>query len=321
MEIVSVVVVGAGIAGLACARVLVDAGIDVRVLERTPVVGGRLATRRYDGRPADVGAAYFTVSDPEFDAVVRAWRAAGLAREWTDTLVALENDALANRSREPRPGPMRWAAPGGLRSLAEHLAEGLTVKLQHAVTAVEPGPLVDGVPVDAVVLAMPGPQALDVLDPCLRTARAAVDGQNWVPSFAVTLRYPERAWPDFHGAFVNGHDVLTTVFDDGDRRGDGAPVLVAHTTAAYTATRLGAHDQVIADVEDAVEQVLGLPTRPVTAYAQEWPHARPETPSEAPFHLDEDNVGVCGDAWGPSRVQTAWLSGTALGRALASRLG
>ncbi|MBB5894567.1 NAD(P)/FAD-dependent oxidoreductase [Kutzneria kofuensis] len=312
----SVVVVGAGIAGLACARVMVDAGIDVRVLERTPGVGGRLATRRYDGRPTDIGAAYFTVSDPSFDAVVRRWQDAGLAREWTDTLVAFEDGRSA-----PQPGPMRWAAPGGLRSLAEHLADGLTVKLQHAVTAVEPGPMVDGVPVDAVALAMPGPQALDVLDPCLRAARAAADGQNWSPSFAVTLRYPERAWPDFHGAFVNGHDVLTTICDDGDRRGDGAPVLVAYTTASYTATRLGAHDQVIAEVADAVEEVLGLPARPVTGYAHQWPHARPETPSDAPFHLDEDNVGVCGDAWGPSRVQTAWLSGTALGRALASRLG
>ncbi|REH51833.1 hypothetical protein BCF44_103282 [Kutzneria buriramensis] len=316
MEIVSVVVVGAGIAGLACARVLVDAGVDVRVLERAPVVGGRLATRRYDGRPADIGAAYFTVSDPEFDAVARTWQAAGLAREWTDTLVAIENG-----HEEPRPGPMRWAAPGGLRSLAEHLADGLTVKLQHAVTAVEPGPMVDGVPVDAVVLAMPGPQALDVLDPCLQAARRAADGQDWAPSFAVTLRYPERAWPDFRGAFVNGHEVLTTICDDGDRRGDRAPVLVAHTTPAYTAARLGAHDRVIAEVEDAVGAVLGLPARPVTGYAHQWLQASPGRPSEELFHLDEDNVGVCGDAWGPPRVQTAWLSGTALGRALASRLG
>ncbi|MFC0545462.1 NAD(P)/FAD-dependent oxidoreductase [Kutzneria chonburiensis] len=312
----SVVVVGAGIAGLACARVLVDAGIDVRVLERTPVVGGRLATRRYDGRPADIGAAYFTVSDPSFDAVVQGWRRAGLAREWTDTLVAFQDGR-----REPRPGPMRWAAPQGLRSLAESLADGLTVKLQHAVASVEPGPLVDGVPVDAAVLAAPGPQALAVLDPCLRAARAAADGQDWQPAFAVTLRYPARTWPDFRGAFVNGHDVLTSICDDGHRRGDRAPVLVAHTTAAYTASRLGAHDQVIAEVEDAVEAVLGLTARPVTGYAHQWLHASPGSPSTEPYHLDDDNIGLCGDAWGPPRVQTAWLSGTGLGRALVSRLG
>lgn len=316
MGIVSVVVVGAGLAGLACARVLVDAGIDVRVLERAPVVGGRLATRRYDGRPTDIGAAYFTVSDPSFELVVRGWRDDGLAREWTDTLVAYEDGR-----RQPRPGPMRWAAPRGLRSLAESLVDGLAVKLQHAVTAVEPGPMVDDVPVDAVVLAMPGPQALAVLDPCLRAARAAADGQQWQPSFAVTLRYPERAWPDFRGAFVNGHEVLTTICDDGHRRGDRAPVLVAHTTSAYTASRLGAHDRVIAEVEDAVEAVLGLPSRPVTGYAHQWLHARPDAPSAEPFHLDDDNIGLCGDAWGQPRVQTAWLSGTALGRALASRLG
>ncbi len=65
-----VVVVGAGLAGLACARALTDAGVPVRILERGRVVGGRLASRRLDGRPADIGAAYFTVDDPAFAAVV-----------------------------------------------------------------------------------------------------------------------------------------------------------------------------------------------------------------------------------------------------------
>ena len=48
-----------------------------------------------------------------------------------------------------------------------------------------------------------------------------------------------------------------------------------------------------------------------------------------PAHAVEDRgsgpgrlVGVCGDGWGPSpKVETAWLSGTRLGRALAQRLG
>ena len=311
----SVVVAGAGIAGLACARVLVDAGVETRVLERGPVVGGRLATKWYEGRPTDIGAAYFTVSDPGFAEVVADWREAGLAREWTDTLVAFDD----GRSQD-RPGPMRWAAPGGLRTLSEQLAKDLPVETQRPVATVEPGPLVNGVPVSAVVLAMPGPQALSVLDPCLRAARAAAGGQGWEPSFSVTLRFPERTWSPFHGAFVNGHDVLTTVCDDGDRRGDDAPVLVAHTTSDYTTARLSDPDRVIVEVSDAVTAVLGLEDRPVAGFAHRWDHARPVAPSEQPFHLDDDNIGICGDAWGPSRVQTAWLSGTTLGQALAGRL-
>ena len=109
---VAVVVVGAGIAGIACARELAAAGVEVRVLERARVVGGRMASRRLHGRPVDLGAAYFTVSDPEFARVVEGWRAAGLARPWTDSLAVFENG-----TRGAAPGPMRWAAPDGLRSL------------------------------------------------------------------------------------------------------------------------------------------------------------------------------------------------------------
>ncbi|NUT92310.1 MAG: NAD(P)-binding protein, partial [Saccharothrix sp.] len=49
----NVTVVGAGIAGVACARALVSAGVTVRVLERAGF-GGRMATDRHDGRPVDV---------------------------------------------------------------------------------------------------------------------------------------------------------------------------------------------------------------------------------------------------------------------------
>ncbi|MGQ0797495.1 MAG: flavin monoamine oxidase family protein [Methanobacteriota archaeon] len=54
----SVLVIGAGLAGLACARTLHDAGADVVVLEARDRVGGRVWTMRdlVDGAPAEAGA-------------------------------------------------------------------------------------------------------------------------------------------------------------------------------------------------------------------------------------------------------------------------
>ncbi len=101
-----VTVVGAGLAGLACARALHDAGASVRVLDRGRVPGGRLASRRLDDRPVDLGASYLTAEPgSRFAAVVDDWVARGLARPWTDTFRVADDEracrALGGR-RVPR---------------------------------------------------------------------------------------------------------------------------------------------------------------------------------------------------------------------------
>ena len=247
-----VIVVGAGIAGVACASELVRAGVPVEIRERGRVAGGRMASKRFDGRPADLGAAYFTADDPDFVEVVRRWQAAGLVREWTDTFVAYGPDG-----RREVPGPTRWAAPRGLRSLVEELARELPVTVDRLVMTVEPGPVVDGRPCAAVALCMPGPQAALLLDPALEGASRAAGEQRWSPTLAAVLRFPSRRWPDFRGAFVNDHPVLALVCDDGDRRGDAAPVLVAHTTAEFAAGHLAQPTAAGPAIEGAVRDQIG----------------------------------------------------------------
>jgi monoamine oxidase len=53
-----VAVVGAGAAGLACARQLVDAGFDVTLIEARDRVGGRVWTEQIAGLPAEMGASW-----------------------------------------------------------------------------------------------------------------------------------------------------------------------------------------------------------------------------------------------------------------------
>ncbi|MDM4016480.1 NAD(P)/FAD-dependent oxidoreductase [Roseiconus lacunae] len=54
-EQTSTVVIGGGVSGLACARVLADAGKSVQVLEASDRVGGRVRTDRVDGLTLDHG--------------------------------------------------------------------------------------------------------------------------------------------------------------------------------------------------------------------------------------------------------------------------
>jgi predicted NAD/FAD-dependent oxidoreductase len=286
----SVVVVGAGIAGLSCARVLTGHGLDVRVLERGPVAGGRLASPMLDGRPVDLGAAYFTASDPGFGAVVRGWHERGLVRPWTAHF-----EVYGQSPHSPdTPAPERWAAPAGLGALAADLATGLPVR--YGVEVRELGQFA-GTP---VVLAMPAPQAAGIHPPLAGVAAE----QEWQPALAVALRYPARCWPDFAGAFVNDHPVLATVCDDGDRRGDRAPVLVAHTTADF------AREDAVPAVEAAVRELLHLPLPADHVAVRRWPQARPARPYQTSF-MQVGGVFLAGDGFGRPRVEAAWLSGRA----------
>jgi hypothetical protein len=114
--------------------------------------------------------------------------------------------------------------------------------------------------------------------------------------------------------FVNDHPVLATICDDGDRRGDRAPVLVAHSTAAFAREHAG--DDPRDEMAKAVGEVLGIAAAP-SVTIRHWPYAQPR-PGHGQY-AREGNVYLCGDAFGRPRVQTAWLSGRAAARAIIQR--
>lgn len=313
---VTVAVVGAGIAGAACARALRAADVDVVVLDRGRAPGGRMAARTVEGRRVDTGASYFTASHPAFQSVVEDWLDRGQARSWTDAFHVATPDGLGER----KSGPLRYGAPQGLRSLVADLLDGLDVQQSTEVARVGAGPRVDGTSYDAVVLAMPDGQAERLLDAELADELAAVRGRSWEPVLALAAGFAERPWDDdFDGCFVNDSDVLGWVADDGRRRGDGAPVLVAHSTSPFAARRLVDPDAAAPQLLEALRALLGTGS-PTWSFVQRWSLARPTDAREQPFHLGPARIGLCGDGWGRPKVETAWLSGHLLGEELATRL-
>lgn len=322
----SVVVVGAGISGVACARELTAAGHPVVVLDRGRVVGGRMARWTRDGRAVDVGAAYFTVRSSQFSAVAESWATRGLAHPWADTF-----SVVGSEGRTTSTGPVRWAAEQGLRSLVADLAEGLDVRLEvevsaigvaaapPAATAVSARPTVDGQPVTAVVLAMPDPQAADLLGDDLGEARDVLDSE-WDPVVTVVAAFPERSWRGFDGMFVHDSPVSLLV-DDGRRRGDGAPVLVVHSTHQAGCDHL---DDPAGFVEPALAEVrrlIGDVGEPSWSEAKRWGSAEPRRTRSQTFWLGREPVALCGDGWSQRpRIEAAWTSGRDAGRALAERL-
>lgn len=325
MTSTDLLVIGAGLSGVAAAVTAQQAGAKVQVVDRGRAIGGRMASRRlrdtgtaFDGRVVDYGASYFTARDPDFVVIVETMIEQGVVRPWTDTFHVHNEGAMSG----VRTGPVRYAAPGGLRTVVEHLAQGLSeieTETHIEELAIEPGGLRAGNhQATRAALCMPQPQAARMLP-----------GENlpntdltWEPVIAVTLVFENKTWLELDGVFVNDDPVITWIADDGKRRGDDAPVLVAHVNPVFAAGHLEDPSGVLPQAIAATRRVLEIDELPAWTWAHRWSLARPISGNDEPYWLHPDlPLGLAGDAWaGGPRVEAAWLSGRALGRAMAAEL-
>ncbi|MFD9657646.1 FAD-dependent oxidoreductase [Streptomyces mirabilis] len=115
-----VLVVSAGLAGLACARDLTRAGLGVRVLEASDGVGGRMRSDRHEGFVIDRGFQAFNTSYPQVRRRL-ALRALRL-RPFTPGVLVHTDDGplrLSDPTRGPRRlGDLRPGRLAGSRDLA-----------------------------------------------------------------------------------------------------------------------------------------------------------------------------------------------------------
>ncbi len=102
-----VVVVGAGLAGLECARTLHEGGVDVRVLEASDGVGGRVRTDRVDGFTLDRG---FQLLNPAYPAVRARVDLPALDLHPFVPGVAVRRDTGLSLLADPRRAPGRLPA-------------------------------------------------------------------------------------------------------------------------------------------------------------------------------------------------------------------
>jgi hypothetical protein len=330
-----VIVVGAGVAGLQCARRLRQSGADVLVLDRADKVGGRCATRWHDGEPFDYGPQFLHGSDDGFLsalAAVPARSIAGWPRRIEGSGTPCQPDAFA-------PGEDRLAFGEGLHELPRSLAQGLTARLGCQVTAVSAAGGVVSVQSTAgdefrgrdLVLALALEQAL----PFLRMLPAAggLDGVLALlgmfassPCLAVAAGYPGPvSAPAWDILYPEDEPALLLVgHDSAKRTGTRQTVLVCQGSARWSRARFDAPR------EEWGRELLGIvarrvgqwASRPAWVHAHRWRYSRLDRANElaAPLelHVEGSRVGVAGDLFSPGGgVQAAWISGDRLGARLA----
>ena len=297
-----IVIIGAGIAGLACARRLADAGLAVIVLDKGRGIGGRVATRRVGDLQFDHGAQYVNAHGAGFAAVLHSL-----------------GDAVAGW--QDGKGRKHSVGVPGMSAIPKALVAGLEIR-QNAQVArlVKDG---DGwalyletgtIRAARVLVTVPAPQVANLLGaehplvaalapvqltPCL-TLMAAVAG---IAPFMTRQ---------------DADDPLSWIAQDSSKPGRPQGVAtqwVAQAGEAFSQTHLEETPaEITARMLPLLCDRLGVPLDRVThAAAHRWRYARVTQALGQPFLRSPDASLYLGGDWciGP-RVEAAWTSGTAI---------
>ncbi len=317
-----VAVIGAGLAGLACARRLREAGIQVAVLEKARGPGGRMTTARGPGWQADLGAQYFTARHPEFVDALEDWRRQGVAAPWAGRLVRLGATGVADVDD----GRQRWVGGPRMSAVTRSLAQELDLLPATRVTGIagEPGgwwlQTEEGRyagAFHAVVLAVPPPQAVPLLALVAPEFAERAAGVAMRPCWSAVVRLSGVA-PAFDAAFVED-DTLRWLARDGSKPGrEGSDVWIAHAAGPFSEARLEDDAAVIGqEMAERVQTMTGMAGGAEVLRCHRWRYSQCVAPlGDGYLIAPQQGLGVCGDWCHGSRVEDAWLSGHALAGAL-----
>ena len=319
-------IVGAGLAGLWLANRLSDASAEVRVFEKARGPSGRLATRRTFEGHFDHGAQYFTARTPNFVAQVDDWCRRGVVEEWKGRVASLHN-GLASSEREP---PVRYVGVPRMSAIGRDLAQDIPAEFSVRVESVrregERWTLVtdsgaDHRGFDAVIMAVPAPQAVPLLSASPSLARRANDGRM-LACHALMLRFESKLEVEFDAAFVRSSP-LGWVSRNGSKPGrEDEPNWVLHSTAEWSESHLNLEAEEVRDILlEGLAAALGESLPVVRFFAfHRWLYARPTGFSaETPVWDRELGLGACGDWTHGDRVEDAYRSAEALADAILAR--
>ncbi|VWB57565.1 NAD(P)/FAD-dependent oxidoreductase [Burkholderia diffusa] len=325
----TIAIVGAGIAGLACARVLAEAGHRVTVFEKSRGVGGRTSTRRADGWQADHGAQYFTAQHPAFAAEVARWVASGAAAPWAARVASIGSLG----PRELLAPAQRYVGVPGMTAPARHLSVGIETVLETTITelmhdeqgwrliSAERGAL--AVHHDVVIVAVPAPQAVPLLRRAEPGLAVIAQRTEMRPAWAVMAQCGHLPDPGFDAAFVNFGPLGWIAHDTSKPGRTGVSTWVLHATPEWSQAHLEAPpERITRTLLDAFRDIVGATADTATAHRWRYAELAPSSvaaPGRFAWRAGP-RIGLCGDWLGGGKIEGAWLSGTGLGSAVADTL-
>jgi predicted NAD/FAD-dependent oxidoreductase len=305
-----IAIIGAGMAGAACARTLVDGGLAVTVFDKGRGPGGRMSTRRVEAMSFDHGAAAFEASSPQFRAEVQRWSADGLVAPWPATAAIDESTT--------------WVGRPSMNRLCQHLLTGVSVHTGVQVRSVSPSGAQLRVSFereradelfDAVVCTVPSPQVPPILGSwaeLVAAAEAVPFEAQWVAMLAFSA--PVAGAATLIQSWADNSVIASAWREPAKPARDSFECWTVQTSADFTARYLEDSAPQVADrVLAAFGALDGVELTPlVMAIAHRWRYARPARPLRTgPLTANDGRLVVAGDWTADGTVDGAWCSGVA----------
>lgn len=342
----NIAVVGAGMAGVTCARTLMQAGHQVTLFEKSTSVGGRMATRHTAFGSFDQGAQYFTVRDPRFVQALQT--VPGLCKRWSaNTIRVLDEQGQVAAVGLPTT-EAHWVPTPGMNALASRwalpLMEQHRVELETRVTRMERDALNSrqwqlhtegpgGVQhvfssFDSVLLALPARQTRVLLQTAQQfdLLLQQIDQVKVAPCWTLMLAFPQAMQPGLSAlgpqwnAARSTHHRIAWLARESSKPGRGAVERwTVQASPAWSQEHLEDDARrVQAKLLKAFSEVTGIRAEPAYVDSQRWRYAQ-TTQALGKSHLWDASagLGVCGDWCLGHRVENAFVSGLELALTLA----
>lgn len=297
-------------------KILSQAGSDTLILEKSKGVGGRMATRRFNGGVFDHGAQFFTARESEFQTWVATWQAFGAAKVW----FGHRSSAGPARSRESHP---RFIGTKGMTSIPKEVAKGLAVHTDTFVNSISREEDLwsahtkqgDVYSAKRIILSAPIPQSLSLLEAggisLPKHEREALLAVQYQPCIAglVLLKSPSAIPSPGKKKFEQG---AIRWLGDNTQKGispDMSAVTI-HASAEFSRNNFELAPEVLADMLiTASRDWLG---QEVLAWQiHKWRYSQPVTTHSDKF-LELPGLSelyMFGDGFGGAKVEGAALSG------------
>ena len=319
-------VIGAGLAGLACAQAMRRAGCYVEVFEQDRVIGGRIATLRQGPHSFDHGAQYVTARGSAFGSYLDEMTGTGYASRW----VPRTNEGGVNGIQM-----LPWVVgTPGMASLVRPLAEGLRIhtnRRAHTITRTDTkvsqgwhiwfDDQTTAGPFNAIAIAVPAPQARLLLGK-LDELAAPLSRVRMMPCLSMMAYFDTAVLPN-QDVFSDMSEVIRWIARNNHKPGRGktGESIVVHASPGYSREAEDVEPDVIAsEIWDEVRRVLSLrAVQPVFKTAVLWKYGLvDQSLGESYLFSTKHMVGVAGD-WCLGRLaEHAYDSGLGLGKAIVS---